>query len=84
MKELKTILPEDSVKPEDRLMDFHIPGLFSNLKQELTQEELMTHLETELKLLKSEQVSMWNLVSAQLKKSLLALVKNDKDLAHEV
>lgn len=44
----------------------------------------MTHLETELKMLKSELVSMWGLVSIQLKKSLEALIKNDKDLAREV
>jgi phosphate transport system protein len=44
----------------------------------------MSHLETELKLLKEEQISMWGLVSAQMKKSLEALIKNDKDLAHEV
>lgn len=44
----------------------------------------MTHLEAELKMLKSELISMWSLVSVQLKKALEALVQNDKDLAREV
>lgn len=44
----------------------------------------MTHLETELKELKSELISMWTLVGSQMKKSLTALVNNDKELASEV
>jgi len=44
----------------------------------------MTHLETELKHLKSELGIMWALVNAQMKKSLEALVNNDKELASEV
>ena len=44
----------------------------------------MTHLETELKQLKSELISMWALVSSQMKKSFEALVNNDKELASEV
>lgn len=44
----------------------------------------MTHLEQELKELKSEITSMWNLVILQLKKTQQALVTLDKDLAHEV
>src|SRR6266550_7359520 len=44
----------------------------------------MTHLDEELKRLKSEIISMWDLVIHQLKKTQEALVTLDKDLAHEV
>lgn len=44
----------------------------------------MTQLEIELKLLKTETISMWNLVRSQLAKSSTALIKFDKDLAREV
>lgn len=44
----------------------------------------MTHLETELKLLKAETTDMWNLVIAQLEKSLHAFQTFDKDFAREV
>jgi phosphate transport system protein len=44
----------------------------------------MTHLDTELQLLKGEIISVWNLVINQLKKTQDALVRFDKDLAREV
>lgn len=44
----------------------------------------MTHLENELKQLKSELLTMWGLVASQMNKSLEALVNNDKELASEV
>lgn len=44
----------------------------------------MTHLDEELKQLKSEITSMWNLVIHQLQKTQTALVTLDKDLAREV
>ena len=44
----------------------------------------MTHLDEELKQLKSEITSMWNLVILQLKKTQEALVTFDKDLAREI
>ena len=44
----------------------------------------MTHLDEELKQLKIEIISMWNLVIQQLKKTQEALITLDKDLAHEV
>lgn len=44
----------------------------------------MTHLDEELKQLKSEMTSMWNLVILQLKKTQEALITLDKDLAREV
>ncbi len=44
----------------------------------------MTHLDEELKLLKSEITNMWNLVIQQLKKTHEALITFDKDLAREV
>ncbi len=44
----------------------------------------MTHLETELKQLKVELLTMWGLVCTQMNKSLEALVNNDKELASEV
>jgi phosphate transport system protein len=47
-------------------------------------EKNKTHLDDELRLLKNEAVSMWNLVAQQLKKSQEAMVKFDKDLAREV
>ena len=44
----------------------------------------MTHLDTELQLLKGESISMWNLVILQLKKAHDSLFRFDKDLAREV
>jgi phosphate transport system protein len=44
----------------------------------------MTHLDIELQQLKSEIISMWNLVISQLQKTQEAFVTNDKDLAREV
>lgn len=44
----------------------------------------MTHLETELKQLKDELLTMWALTCTQMNKSLEALVNNDKELASEV
>ena len=44
----------------------------------------MTHLDTELQLLKGEITSVWTLVINQLKKTQDALLRFDKDLAREV
>jgi phosphate transport system protein len=44
----------------------------------------MTHLDTELQLLKGEIISVWNLVIAQLNKTQDSLTRFDKDLAREV
>ncbi len=44
----------------------------------------MTHLDTELQLLKGEAISMWNLVVSQLNKAHDAMLRFDKDLAREV
>jgi phosphate transport system protein len=44
----------------------------------------MIPIETELAQLKSEIISMWKLVSEQMKKSMEALLKMDKALAEEV
>lgn len=44
----------------------------------------MTHLETELKQLKTELLTMWELVATQMSKSMQAVVNNDKELASEV
>lgn len=44
----------------------------------------MTQIETELKALREEVISMFDLVHSQLEKSLSALINFDKDLAHEV
>ena len=44
----------------------------------------MTHLDTELQLLKGEIISVWHLVIAQLNKTQDSLVRFDKDLAREV
>src|ERR1035441_4576878 len=44
----------------------------------------MTHLDTELQLLKREIISIWTLVILQLKKTQDALLRFDKDLAREV
>jgi phosphate transport system protein len=44
----------------------------------------MTHLDTELQLLKGEITSVWNLVIAQLNKTQDSLTRFDKDLAREV
>jgi len=44
----------------------------------------MAQLETELGLLKTEVINMWNLVRSQLIKARTALINFDKDLAREV
>jgi len=44
----------------------------------------MTHLDLELKQLRSDIIEMWNLVITQLYKSQEAFERFDKDLAHEV
>src|SRR5687768_7261508 len=44
----------------------------------------MTHLDTELQLLKGEIISVWNLVITQMNKTQDALLRFDKDLAREV
>ncbi len=44
----------------------------------------MTHLDVELQQLKEDIVAMWNLVISQLKKTHIALVSYDQDLAFEV
>lgn len=44
----------------------------------------MTHLENELKQLKTELLTMWELVAAQMSKAMQAVVNNDKELASEV
>lgn len=44
----------------------------------------MTHLDTELQILKGEIISEWTLVITQLKKTQDALLRFDKDLAREV
>jgi phosphate transport system protein len=44
----------------------------------------MTHLEEELQKLKGEMTDMANLVTAQINKSLRALIEEDFDLAQEV
>src|ERR1035437_8123478 len=44
----------------------------------------MTHIDTELQLLKREIISEWTLVILQLKKTQDALLRFDKDLAREV
>ncbi|HKJ34094.1 MAG TPA: phosphate signaling complex protein PhoU [Balneolales bacterium] len=44
----------------------------------------MTQLHTELELLKSEALNMWNLVHSQIDKCETALVNFDDDMAHEV
>jgi phosphate transport system protein len=44
----------------------------------------MTHLETELKSLKTDMLEMFSLVANQLEKAKDALVRFDKDLAREV
>ena len=44
----------------------------------------MTHLDTELQLLKGEIISVWNLVITQINKTQDALLRFDKDLAREV
>lgn len=43
-----------------------------------------SHLEDELKLLKTNVLDMWILVRSQLEKGKAALVNNDKDLAREI
>lgn len=44
----------------------------------------MSHLDTEIKSLKSEMLEMFSLVASQLEKSKQALITLDKDLAREV
>ncbi|TKC07442.1 phosphate signaling complex protein PhoU [Pedobacter frigoris] len=44
----------------------------------------MTHLQSELKLLKTDIIEMWELVIEQLDKSLISLKTFDKDLTREV
>ncbi len=44
----------------------------------------MTHLQSELKQLKDELLTMWTLTCTQMHKSLEALVNNNKELASEV
>ena len=44
----------------------------------------MTLLEVELQKVKTEIISMWDLVITQLKKTQQALISFDKDLAHEI
>ncbi len=44
----------------------------------------MTHLDTELKTLKSSVISMWLLVISQLEKTQKAIFDHNKELAHEV
>jgi len=50
----------------------------SNWKQKLTP------LDNEIQQLKSEMINMWEMVLSQLRKAEEALIKKDKDLAHEV
>lgn len=44
----------------------------------------MTHLETELKILKSSTIEMWHLVISQLAKSQIALKNFDKNLIQDI
>lgn len=44
----------------------------------------MTHLDTEIKTLKSSVMSMWLMVENQLEKAEKAITKKDKDLAKEI
>jgi len=44
----------------------------------------MTQLENEITSLKSEVISMWNLVELQLQKAKTAIVQFDRDLAREI
>jgi len=44
----------------------------------------MTQLENEIQSLKTEVISMWNLVESQLKKSRTAMLHFDRDLAREI
>lgn len=44
----------------------------------------MTHLEVEIQTIKLELISMWSLVESQLRKSKMALLHFDRDLAREV
>ena len=44
----------------------------------------MSHLDTELQILKSETIEMWTLVNSQLAKGKQSLLTLDKDLAREV
>lgn len=44
----------------------------------------MSHLDTELQILKSEIIEMWTLVNSQLAKGKQSLLTLDKDLAREV
>lgn len=44
----------------------------------------MTQLQNEIQALKAEVISMWNLVESQLRKSRIAMLQFDRDLAREV
>ena len=44
----------------------------------------MSHLDTELKILKTETIEMWKLVGLQMEKTYEALTTFDRDLAREV
>src|ERR1700752_4002615 len=44
----------------------------------------MTHLENEIRDIKAEVISMWNLVESQLKKARTAMLHFDRDLAREI
>lgn len=44
----------------------------------------MTHLDTEIKQLKKDTVSMWNLVIVQLEKASKAMIEFDKGLAKDI
>ena len=52
--------------------------------ENVSKSNTMTHLEEELKSLKSEITEMWLLVISQLHKTREALIQFDKDLAREV
>ncbi|HLG39038.1 MAG TPA: phosphate signaling complex protein PhoU [Chitinophagaceae bacterium] len=70
-------LEVDAVRKIRDLIEAQVKELLTNIKG-------MTHLDTELQMLKSETVSMWNLVALQLNKTRDALFKLDKDLAREI
>lgn len=44
----------------------------------------MSHLDIELKQLKSDTIELWNMVNSQLAKGYESLANMDKDLAHEI
>ena len=47
-------------------------------------KQKLTPLDNEIQQLKSETINMWEMVLSQLRKAEEALIKKDKDLAHEV